>query len=607
MTAIVTKFSESYKRSKFWQTRLPEYSVILLYLALSCVIAVFHEPWFDEAQSWQIAKCEGIGRLLFYIPHYEGNPPLWYLILAIPAKLGIPFEIGLKTIGLLISLFSVSLLEYKSPFPRAVKLILPFTYFFFYQYGVVVRPYGLMILAFILVSMAFKARNTKPWRFVLCLAFLCETSSFCVAVAGGIAACWLFEILKEGFLPQKWIRDKRIYSLFALFVFAIILVLTILPPEDASFTSFLEGENSVLKCFFVALTTALSETLIYTSPWFSYETMTLAAAHISTGALIAGIVLQTIIVLHICCFSSKRNLKYFLIPYLCYCIFGAFVVLAGHYLGVGYCVFIFWLWISCADDKQFEIGRKLTIQLHFVDKDIALIKKFSIGFCVLSLLMSLGWTISSSIKEIQYQYSYGRETVQFLQETGLIETKVAIPWDEEKSESGNVDYEEMDTKSNGWAVPLCAHAGRNFIYNFNDGADDASYVQFIRQTAEQNKATIERWSKQGIPDVLLGPVNVKMLTGNAVTIKDYSPVYEMELNYIWKGNLRSRMQYLFVRNDLLEQYGLIPIERPEGMFGSMDIEVTDEMRERYVNGEDIEDILKPYLDYIFGEEVGSGK
>lgn len=463
----------------------------------------------------------------------------------------------------------------------------------------------MMILAFILVAMAFKARNTKPWRFILCLAFLCETSSFCVVVAGGIAACWLFEILKEGFLPHKWIRDKRIYSLFTLFVFALFLVMTILPPKDALFTSFLEGENSVLKCFFVALTTALSETLIYTSPWFSYETVTLAAAHINTGALIVGIVIQAIIVLHICCFSNKDNLKYFFIPYLFFCLFGAFVVLAAHYLGVGYCVFIFWLWINCEDDRHFEIGNNLADLLHFTDRDTALIKKFSVAFCALSLLIPLVWTISSSIKEIQFQYSYGRETVQFLEKTGLIDTKIAMSWDEEKTDSGDIDYDELDLKSNGWPVPLCAYADRNIVYNFNDGLDDAAYVQFIRQTAEQNRATIERWKRSGVPDVLLGDVDVELLTDGAVSIKDYAPVYKMRNNYIWKGGIYKSTQYIFTRNDLLDDYAITPIERPEGMFGYSGIEITDEIRERFENGEDINDILKPYLDYLFGEESAS--
>ena len=607
MTAVVTKLSEAYKKSKFWQSKRPEFSVIVLYFVLFCVISFFHEPWFDEAQSWQIAKCESIGRLLFYIPHYEGNPPLWYLILTIPAKLGLPFEIGLKSVGVIICLCSVSLLELKSPFPRAVKLVLPFTYFFFYQYGIIVRPYGLMILAFILVALSFKSRNERPLRFVLSLAFLCETSSFCVVVAGGIAACWLLEILQEGFLTRKWLRDRRLYALLGLFIFALILSGTILPPDDASFTSYLEGENPFLKRFFVAITTTLSDTLLVTSPWFAYETMTLAASNIPLASLITGILAQIIIVAHVFCFSNRKNLKYFVVPYFCFCLFGAAVVLAGHYLGVGYCIFIFWLWISCADDRQFEMGNKLADLLHFGTKDKSLLKKFALAFCTFSIMMSLLWTISSSIKEIEYQYSYGRETVHFLEETGLINAKIANAWDEEKTESGDIDYKESDTKSNGWAVPLCAHAGRNIVYNFNDGADDAAYVQFIRQTAEQNRNTIERWGKQGAPDVLLGEVDVKLLTNNAVTLRDYSPVYEMEFNYIWKGNLLKKMQYLFLRNDLLIQYSLTPIDRPEGMVGSMGFVISDEMKERYENGEAIEDILKPYMDYIFGEEDKNGK
>lgn len=130
MTTSLSRIKVKMRESPFWNTKKPEGLTVLIFLVLYCIVTAFHEPWFDEAQSWQIAKCENIARLIFYIPHYEGNPPLWYLILAIPAKLGVPFEIGLKTVGLLISLCSISLVVFKSPFPRVVKLILPFTYFF---------------------------------------------------------------------------------------------------------------------------------------------------------------------------------------------------------------------------------------------------------------------------------------------------------------------------------------------------------------------------------------------------------------------------------------------------------------------------------------------
>ena len=474
MTAAIVMKRELYKKSKFWQSKWPEYCVILLYLAFYCVITAFHEPWFDEAQSWQIAKCESIGRLIFFIPHYEGNPPLWYLILAIPAKIGIPFEIGLKGVGLLICLCSVSLLELKSPFPRAVKLILPFTYFFFYQYGIIVRPYGLMILAFILVAMAFKERNARPWRFVLCLVLLCETSSFCVAVAGGIAACWLYEISRETMTFRKFFYDKRVYALLTLLSFALILAATILPAKDVSFTRLWERNSSIFKSFLVAAGTLLSETMIVTSPWFSNDQVAFVSANFTVESLISCIVLQLIICALICCYSSKTNLKYIIIPYLCFCMFGSAVFLGGHHLGIGFFVFFFWLWISCEDDNKFEIGKKAAIRLRLSKKDVTKIKKFSQVFCILSLLISLIWAISSSVMDIKYQYSYGRETYRFLKETGLINAKIAMFWDEGDSTANEIDYENMDTKSNGWPVPLCAYANRNIVYNFNSGLDNAA-------------------------------------------------------------------------------------------------------------------------------------
>ena len=64
----------------------PEWIAFALYVALLCIVASFHEPWFDEAQSWQIARVASLRDILFSIPHYEGHPPLWHLLLALPAR-----------------------------------------------------------------------------------------------------------------------------------------------------------------------------------------------------------------------------------------------------------------------------------------------------------------------------------------------------------------------------------------------------------------------------------------------------------------------------------------------------------------------------------------
>lgn len=125
--------------------------VVLLYCALHLFMTLFHEPWYDEAEAWQIARCASVKDILFTIPHYEGHPPLWHLILAIPAKLNLPYELSLSLISLLFSALVVALFLKYAPFPEGVKVFVPFTYFAFYQYSVIARPYCMMMLAVVLI------------------------------------------------------------------------------------------------------------------------------------------------------------------------------------------------------------------------------------------------------------------------------------------------------------------------------------------------------------------------------------------------------------------------------------------------------------------------
>lgn len=78
-----------------------------MYAVVVIVVMCFHEPWFDEAQSWLIARDCSWHDLLLVRPHYEGHPPLWWLLLAIPARLGVPYEWGIKSIQLVTAVFFV--------------------------------------------------------------------------------------------------------------------------------------------------------------------------------------------------------------------------------------------------------------------------------------------------------------------------------------------------------------------------------------------------------------------------------------------------------------------------------------------------------------------
>ena len=78
----------------------PEIFVLLIYAATHLCMALVHEPFFDEAEAWQIARSATIRTLLLETTHYEGHPPLWHLILMPLAKDGAPYELSLKLVSL---------------------------------------------------------------------------------------------------------------------------------------------------------------------------------------------------------------------------------------------------------------------------------------------------------------------------------------------------------------------------------------------------------------------------------------------------------------------------------------------------------------------------
>ena len=107
------------------------YAVYIVFLLLFFTVSCFHEPWLDEAQAWLIARDASYHDIIFTLPHYEGHPPLWWLILSIPAKLNMPYEMSLTIVSMVISAVSVYLIIFKSPFCAAFRLTLPFTFFIF--------------------------------------------------------------------------------------------------------------------------------------------------------------------------------------------------------------------------------------------------------------------------------------------------------------------------------------------------------------------------------------------------------------------------------------------------------------------------------------------
>ena len=553
-------------------SKKPEWIDYALFTVLFAVISVFHEPWFDEAEAWQIAKCASLRDILLKIPHYEGHPPLWHLLLMLPAKLGVPFEVGVKTVAAIPTLLSVWLLLFRSPFPRPVRLILPYHYFVFYQYGVVSRPYGLMLLAFLLAAVCFAQKDTRPWRFMLCLLLLCLTSAYGIVLAGGICICWVLDILREyhwRFSGSLW-KDRRIAPLAVLFAAACVLILEILPGTNTLGITYDVTTSLPLRLLYTLLIMLPDSLFLYvmkaganilTTTFFTYDLI---------FASFFGVILYAVLFL----LSAPRKRIYFAVPMFLFGIFSALVYLFAHHTGIPAILLLFWLWINQQDETRGQLFDSLWTRISFSEKDRKLLRR--IWICVLAavLLVPTIWTVTASVNDILHPYFFGRDTAKFLKESGLSEALILTEWDspvlsvseeETEDEEGPDILELIDTNHLMSATTLDAYFDRNIISNLNFGLDEYAYNRHNKPTREENIQNLVHCRKNGHPDVLLGNVHLgSIFNQNEISLADYAPVYKMTSCgfSIWKNSYFSayNYDYIYLRRDLLEQYGLEEIE-----------------------------------------------
>lgn len=540
------------KRAEAAVGHIPEITASLLYVILHIVISYFHEPWYDEAVAWQIAKCASLKDIFLVLPHYEGHPPLWHLILLPFAKLGCPYEFSLSLVSLLFSGAAVGIIIWRSPFPRLVRLLLPFTYFLFYQYSILSRPYCVMMLAFVLAAVTFGDKDTKPWRFVLSLMLLCLSGAYGILMAGGITIAWLIGLLKkDGF---RFLLDKRrTFSLLCLLALAILLMLEILPKED-SFALMCQkynpAQNSLPVCLmytFLVMPADACVTNVYSSGEISLLFTYLDDRLMISAAVIGVLILSAIIYTA----YKKRTVLLFVIPYSFFAVFAAVKYMNLHHVGVALLFFIFWAW--CTIEEKCP-ARK--IKSEIAERLIASLMR-SAG--ALAMAVSLFWGISASVHDISYVYDIGRNEAKFIKDNGLDNYRIMIgydvfyEYDENDKYTGNIAEYDFN---HCWSDGILAYFDRNIFFNFNGGRDDMTYTFHKTAGAEECADLIEQWREQGAPDVLVTPKDINAVYSGITSMGDYVPVYCSELCCVWKASGNKTEKFIYVRRELAEQLGL---------------------------------------------------
>ena len=556
----------------FKDNKRAEWLAFALFIVLYILISIFHEPMYDEAQAWLIARDASWPELLFEIPHYEGHPPFWHLILALFAKTGISFEFGLRIPGALFCMTAVWLLIFRSPFPKAVKCLLPFTYYIFFRYSIVVRPYCMTMLGLFLVAITYKKKTERPFLFMGALMLLCASSAYGMAFAAGICIVWLVEL----FTKIKANYMKQIAAMMLLFACNVGQLLLMLPKEDT---------NSVISCTFMNFIYCLMYMLILgpADSMFLDTGMDARLQNYAQGIITGGvtsyiyIIIGVITVIVLLYYARKyRKMLLLVVPYLFFALFSAAIYFWYHHIGLIhlYLIFVFWCALDSKSDEQEQtLHGSVIIQKIKSKVDGKIESKTYRGIAdrlpcvalILCLGVSLAWSAFCSCTDLFRITWYTKELSQAIIEVGADQYNCALQW--EISPIGPFEEQaDYSDASKYYHIPsvtqffdCLAYFDENIFYNHNGGIKEISYNRQVVPNEEGQALLMENNATYGYPEFVVGHAFVLDALPIDEEMPNYAAVYRFEVYKPDKFIIDYNDRYIYAREDVYQQRNDWPI------------------------------------------------
>lgn len=573
-----------------------EIIVLSCFIAFSVTMFFFHELWYDEIQAYMLAKDASFHELIFVATHYEGHPPLFSLLLAIFAKTNVPMDFGLRIVSFMFSLIGAYLVIFKAPFKRWIRCLIPFTFFIFYQYTVICRPYAMMFAAFMLAACFYKTRNEKPIRYILSLYLLCWCSSYGILFAGCFCVIWTIEIFKSNWgkdFGKTIIKDKRFWCLWGILIGTLFILFLIYPKPNTFATNFYNKEHplrALIYTFFMMPADAM-----FTDVGFFGSLQNNSYQFVNGSALSIGAYFISIVILVVVYFVTyiHRKRRMFIFPYATFATFAAVGYMCNHHIGITVLYFVFLMW-TCFDesvDKRElpEFIRKFNLKYN------NLCNKGAWFVFILCLGMSLLWTIMSCYNDIIHEVWYAKSLNKVFEDYNLTDYRIIADWsylpvvdgkivyaygdtadlldeareqiEDENAEDVEVeeeespffydinimkpeDYYQFPTLTNFADIVAYNSEGKNYISNFNDGDNHKRYIEHHCFTREEATDYCVGLGNIGYPDIIIGDPNIIGLMGLNIMETEYLPVYEIRIFRPYKYHLTYQRSYVYLRSDL---------------------------------------------------------
>jgi hypothetical protein len=197
------------------------------------VATYFHEPWRDEADSWLAARDLSVAEV-FHFSGYVGVPALWHLVLMPFAKLGAPYA-TLQCVHYVIAVASAWVVLRHAPFPMWTRIAAVFSYYLAYEYAVIARNYGLLVLLLFVCAALYHRRSRSPFLLAVVVALLFNTSAH-----GWFFAAFIATLIAWDWLRRRTWRPKHLAAVAIMLAGGIVAALQLWPPADSQRPEFFE-------------------------------------------------------------------------------------------------------------------------------------------------------------------------------------------------------------------------------------------------------------------------------------------------------------------------------------------------------------------------------
>ena len=425
--------------SRISRLALVDCLVFLLYVATIAFAILHHLASDDEAQAWLLARDNSLHDLLLRRMHYEGAPGLWVTILWAAIRLHLPFQ-AINWIGGAFACVGVLILLFRSPFPPIIRWLLPFTFFFAYQYAVIARPYTLFSALTFLLCILYTQRSPRPILFALVAGVLANIGLHAAVLAGVFCLIYLSHLRRyrqsaAGARDKPAVSPARVVTAGLLFsAFAVASLAVAVPAADVVIAG--NPTRTIAKPASLLAKIAPPERLPQGAPPLdealdlgSIKKRQLAAEKESFSATSMTFLVRTLLFgLDIACFpiaqSNLLNVTFFvtfflwlrgrhglrfLLPWLVALLFSVHVLVLDHHTGQFAVALIAAAWLSLADHTVPTESTRESLSAGNARLDLALTVA-----SLLVILVQISWTSHAILYERQHPYDPGRATAEFL-------------------------------------------------------------------------------------------------------------------------------------------------------------------------------------------------